>query len=275
MWRNRLYIAAGGILVALCAVLLGSGRGLTLVNLPGLVLVLGGTFVASVIGHSLPAVLALLRRVPRLLRETPQPGLADRDTLLLVAGLYRRGDVRGAERASQGLRDDFLLQGARLALDPYNGAELARVMQWRMRHRQEQDAAEVRILRTMAGFAPAFGMLGTVLGLVSVLGELGPGSVQHMGVAMGFGLLSTLYGLLAANLLLRPLALKLEDRSRRRLSQMGFLLEAVVMLYERQHPLLLGEYLDCGPAGPAAPAAAPALPSAGQGKVRRLAMGRA
>jgi chemotaxis protein MotA len=275
MWRNRFYIAAGSILVALCAVLLGSGHGLTLVNLPGLMLVLGGTFVASVIGHSLPAVLDLWRRVPRLLREIPKPDLTDRDTLLLVAGLYRRGDVRGAERAAQELRDDFLLQGARLALDPYNGAELARVMQWRMRHRQEQDAAEVRILRTMAGFAPAFGMLGTVLGLVSVLGDLGPGGIQHLGLAMGFGLLSTLYGLLAANLLLRPLALKLEDHSRRRLSQMGFLLEAVVMLYERQHPLLLSEYLDCGLTAPAAPAPTQVVPPLGTGKVRRLAIGRA
>jgi chemotaxis protein MotA len=63
---------------------------------------------------------------------------------------------------------------------------------------------------------------------------------------MGFALMSTLYGLLAANLLFRPLALKLEDRSRQRLTRMGFLAEAVLMLFERQHPTVIGEYLDSG-----------------------------
>jgi len=279
MLRNKLYITAGGSLVLLCAIFLWTGQGLTLINLPGLILVLGGTFLSSVIGYSLQPVLDLLRWLPRLLQEPIEPPMPDRDALLQVAGLYRRGDVRNAEQAIQSLQDDFLRQGAHLALDPHNGEELGRILQWRIRRQQEQDAAEARILRTMASFAPAFGMLGTVLGLVSLLDRLGHSDVEQMGVAMGFGLLSTLYGLLAANLLLRPLALKLEDRSRRRLSRMEFLLEAVLMLYERQHPLLLAEYLDANGADTAPPVVPPVktatLAPTASTKVRRLAWGRA
>jgi chemotaxis protein MotA len=75
---------------------------------------------------------------------------------------------------------------------------------------------------------------------------LGGASLQQIGVSMGFALISTLYGLVAANLVFRPLAIKLEDRSRQRLSRMGFLSEAVVMLHERQHPMLVAEYLESG-----------------------------
>ena len=275
MLRNKLYLMAGSALVLLCGIFLWNGRGLTLVNLPGLVLVLGGTFLSSVIGHSLPPVQELLRRLPALLREPLEPTMLDRDALLHIAGLYRRGDVRNAEQAVQALQDDFLRQGAQLALDPHSGEELGRILQWRIRRRQEQDAAEIRIVRTMAGFAPAFGMLGTVLGLVSLLDRLGQSGVAQMGMAMGFGLLSTLYGLLAANLLLRPLALKLEERSRRRLSHMDFLLEAVVMLYERQHPLLLAEYLDSqGQGTTTAPALVPPATVPASHKMQRLAWGR-
>jgi chemotaxis protein MotA len=264
---NRVYVTAGGLLLVLCAAFLFTGQGLTLVNLPGLLLVLGGTFLASVIGHSTAPVVGLLQRIPGLLREPAEARFHDHKPFLLVAGLYRRGDVRGAERAAQSLRDPFLRYGSRLALDPHSGEELARMLQWRLRRQRDEDGAEVRILRTMATFAPAFGMLGTLFGLVSLLDDLGRAGLEQIGVAMGFALMSTLYGMMTSNLLFRPLALKLEDRSRRRLTRMAFLLEALVMLYERQHPVQIGEYLQGElPANP--PPQTPAT-------VTSLALGRA
>jgi chemotaxis protein MotA len=124
------------------------------------------------------------------------------------------------------------------------------MLQWRMRQQKERDNRDIRILRTMATFAPAFGMLGTLLGLVSLLGDLGQSGMEYIGVAMGFALMSTLYGLLAANLLFRPLALKMEDRSRRQLLHMNFLVDAIMMLYERQHPVLIGEFMNSVQPGP-------------------------
>ncbi len=267
---NKLYVAGGAVVLVLCAAVLWSGYDLFFINLPGLIIVLGGTFLASVIGHSPGRVIDLMRRVPALMREPVETDFPDHKPFLLVANCYRRGDIRGAERAGMALSDPFLRGGTRMALDPHNGEELDRMLQWRIRRSKEQDAGEVRILRTMASFAPAFGMLGTLFGLVSLLDGLGSSGLDQIGVAMGFALMSTLYGLLAANLLFRPLALKLEERSRRRLTRMGFLLDALVMLYERRHPVQIAEYLDSaqedGPSADTPPAA---------GNVQRLALGRA
>jgi chemotaxis protein MotA len=246
MTKTRLYIAAGIVSLLLCITLLTTGWGLSLINLPGLVLVLGGTFLASVIGHSSAPVFDLLRRLPQLFRASSRPAFKDFRAFVQVATLCRRGNVRAAERAANGLEDKFLREGALLALDPHSSDELIRMLKWRIRKHKEDDAGEIRILRTMATFAPAFGMLGTLFGLVSLLDELGGASLQQIGVSMGFALISTLYGLVAANLVFRPLAIKLEDRSRQRLSRMGFLSEAVVMLHERQHPMLVAEYLESG-----------------------------
>jgi chemotaxis protein MotA len=246
MSKTKFYIAVGILALALCLTLLSAGWGLSLINLPGLVLVFGGTFLASVIGHSTAAVVDLLRRLPMIFRASPRQAFKDLRPFLQVANLCRRGDVRGAERVAATMQDDFLREGALLALDPHGSAELVRMLKWRVRKYKDEEGNEVRILRTMATFAPAFGMLGTLFGLVSLLDELGVAGLHQIGVAMGFALMSTLYGLMAANLLFRPLALKLEDHSRQRLARMGFLTEAIIMLHERQHPMLISEYLESG-----------------------------
>ncbi len=270
MWRNKTYLLAAGILILACMLILLSGHGLFLINLPGLIIVLGGTFLASIIGHSPERVIGLLKRVPMLIKTPMQIGFPDYKGFLLVANCYRRGDIRRAEQAGAALQDPFLREGARLALDPHNGEDLERMLQWRIRRVKDQDAGEVRILRTMAGFAPAFGMLGSLFGLISLMDELGSSGLGEIGIAMGFALMSTLYGLLLANLLLRPLATKLEEGSRERLTHMGYLLDALVMLYERRHPVQIAEYLDSA-AEPAPPQAAMPRPD----NVSRLAIGRA
>jgi chemotaxis protein MotA len=241
--HRKIYFALTLLGTLVVGVLLFVSLGLSGVNLPGLMLVLGGTLLASVIGHSPGPVLTLLRRVPSLFRETAPVTAIDYKPFLHIAERYRRGDVRGAERAAMAIEDPFLRGGTRLALDPHNGEELGRMLHWRIRQQKEDDNRDIRILRTMATFAPAFGMLGTLFGLVAMLGNLGESGLEYIGVAMGFALMSTLYGLLIANLVFRPLALKLEDRSRQRLLHMNLLVDAIMMLYERQHPMLIGEFM--------------------------------
>lgn len=248
-----LLILLSGVVLVLLGVVLTRIPGLSFINLPGLILVVGGTLVASVIGHGPRPVLDLLRRIPSLFRSGDDGEFVDHQALLQIATLYRRGSVRGAEQTVEALQDPFLKNGARLALDPNSGEELTRMLEWRVRRQKEQDAAEVRIFRTMATFAPAFGLLGTLFGLISLLGQLGASALHDIGLSMGFGLMSTLYGLVTANLVFRPLALKLEDHSRRRLSWLGFLSEALIMLHQRQHPTLIAEYLATGAELPAAP----------------------
>ncbi len=241
--RRKIYFGLTLLGTLGVAVLLWLSLGLNGINLPGLMLVLGGTLLASVIGHSSGPVLTLLRRIPALFREAPTPAAVDYKPFLQIAERYRRGDVRGAERAATAIQDPFLRGGTRLALDPHNGEELGRMLHWRIRQQKEDDNRDIRILRTMATFAPAFGMLGTLFGLVAMLGSLGQSGLEHIGMAMGFALMSTLYGLLIANLVFRPLALKLEDRSRQQLLHMNMLVDAIMMLYERQHPVLIGEFM--------------------------------
>jgi chemotaxis protein MotA len=88
----------------------------------------------------------------------------------------------------------------------------------------------------MAGYAPSLGMFGTLLGLLEMLFGTSNGDISHMGSAMGFAMMTTVYGLVLSNLVLKPLATKLEQRNRRYLTQSIVAMQAVMLLLERQHP---------------------------------------
>jgi chemotaxis protein MotA len=99
-------------------------------------------------------------------------------------------------------------------------------------------------MRTMAVFAPAFGMLGTLFGLIHMLYGLGSSGIAEIGAAMGFAMITTLYGIVAANLFLKPLAMKLERRHQQEYSVNHMLCEALLLVQERRHPSLILDALE-------------------------------
>jgi chemotaxis protein MotA len=106
---------------------------------------------------------------------------------------------------------------------------------------RERLVVPVELLRAMAGYAPTLGMLGTLLGLSQMLFGVGSSDVAGMGASMGFAMTTTVYGLVLANLIFKPLASQVEQRNRRDLTQSVVDLQAVMLLYERQHPEYIRE----------------------------------
>jgi chemotaxis protein MotA len=86
-------------------------------------------------------------------------------------------------------------------------------------------------------------MLGTLLGLSQMLFGVGSNDVASMGASMGFAMTTTVYGLVLANLIFKPLASKVEQRNRRDLTQSIVDLQAVMLLSERQHPEYIREVI--------------------------------
>jgi chemotaxis protein MotA len=86
-------------------------------------------------------------------------------------------------------------------------------------------------------------MLGTLLGLSQMLFGVGTGDVASMGAAMGFAMTTTVYGLVFANLLFKPLAAKIENHNRHELTRCVVDLQAVLLLYERRHPAYIRDMI--------------------------------
>jgi chemotaxis protein MotA len=212
-------------------------------NVPGLLLVLGGTLLATMISQSRRTVFSLLRSLPDKLAEPAE----DRNTVLYLilklGDYYRRADVRAAENIVKALPTSFLKTGLSLVIDRHNKDHLRRILQWPLGKKRDELESEVLILRTMGAYAPAFGMLGTLFGLIRMLYGLGNSQLDNLGMNMGFAMMTTVYGLMAATLIFKPLAVKLERCSKQRLAWLHAQYEAILMIYERHHPQLIEEYL--------------------------------
>jgi chemotaxis protein MotA len=215
-----------------------------LVGISGFFFVIGGTLIASIVSEGYERVEQLLRRLPAHFTERkPSLGL-DEETFLQVATFYRRGSVRQAEMIIKAIEDPYLNLGSQLIVDRCSQKELDRALQWQLSNNLEQKRRRLRILHAMAGFAPAFGMLGTLLGLIRLLFSLGEGGLDVVGAAMGFAMITTVYGLVAANLIIKPMAIKMEQRFREQLAWQKVKHEMLMLLFEKAHAEVIRETLN-------------------------------
>jgi chemotaxis protein MotA len=243
--RRSLIIVCTVLLLAFMITIRVLDSSLALIfDLPSLLVVLGGTLVATMISQSRRAVFSLLCSLPHKLAEPAEERQEILRSLLQLADYYRRSDIRGAETVVKALPASFLQTGLYLVIDRYSKDHLIRILQWHIGKKRAELESEVLLLHTMGNYAPAFGMLGTLFGLIDLLYSLGDSQLDRLGVSMGFAMMTTVYGLIAATLLFKPLAVKLQRHVQQRLAWMYAQYEAVLMIYERQPPHLIKAYLD-------------------------------
>ncbi len=213
------------------------------VNLPGLLVVLGGTLLATLVSRPLSDVYHVLRNLPGMFRSAETKIDREIEALLRVAECRRHSSLRAAEKQVEAIGNEFLRTGLQQVLDRIPRSDLLRLLQWRIAAYRAHQNSEIQIVRTMAAFAPAFGMLGTLFGLVHMLYGLDQAGIAQVGSSMGFAMITTLYGIMAANLFLKPLSIKMEQRANHRLVLLNMLMEGILMVHDSRHPTLIRENL--------------------------------
>ena len=167
----------------------------------------------------------------------------DMDEIVRVSRQYFQGQLTALDDELDKLKNPFLRTGVQLVIDGAPVEDIVELMQWRIARLKAREAAEAQIFRSMAMYAPAFGMLGTLLGLVNMLQGL-QADFQTIGANMAVAMLTTLYGILLANLIFKPIAIKFERRTERRVIQMNMVLEGITLMAQRRSPSFIRLYLE-------------------------------
>src|SRR5690625_5439382 len=107
----------------------------------------------------------------------------------------------------------------KLVIDMTQEEEILELLQWRISRMRAREHAEAQLFRVMASYAPAFGMIGTLIGLVNLMFLLGDGDITAIGQQMALALMTTFYGVLLSNLIFKPVAVKLERRTEQRVDR--------------------------------------------------------
>jgi len=212
-------------------------------NLPGLGIVFAGTLAATFISYPLREVLRVVGLVGVVFRRENTYTRDDIKELVDMARLWFKGDVRAVEKALDQTRNPFLRSGIQLVIANTKEQEIIDLLSWRIARLKAREHAEAQVFHTMATYAPAFGMLGTLVGLVNMLEVMDAGDMAIIGPKMAVALLTTFYGILLANLVFKPFAVKLERRTEERVIAMNMVLEGISLITKRRLPSFIEDTL--------------------------------
>ena len=237
-----------GVIVGLCAscalVFLGvvaGGELLRFISPVGFLLVIGGTVASSLVQfsiHDLQSALASARSALFVQHEST----ADRIRYLI--GISRRVKEEGVlmlEQEAASTPDPFLRLGLEVTVDGQKPEDVKRILQNEMRSANERAWRSVQVWETMGNFAPAMGLIGTLIGLIQMLGALQDAAT--VGPAMSLALVATLYGAISANLLFFPIAGKLRLAAHEKAQIKEVTQEALLSLAASESPVMLEQRL--------------------------------
>lgn len=234
----------GGVVLLVVAVLFTAKDAAVFLNLPGLMIVVGGTLAATLMSFPLRQIVHVFRVFYTVMKRERLYARKDIDEIVRVSRELARADLKGAEAKVGNIQSPFLRTGIQLIVDGTPMPDVLSLLQWRIQRLKAKERAEAKVFRTMAMYAPAFGMAGTLIGLVNMLLDLGEGNMADIGVSMALAMITTFYGIVLANLVFKPLAVKIEERTDRRVAVLSMVLEGVAMLGEKRTPSFIRETLN-------------------------------
>jgi chemotaxis protein MotA len=167
---------------------------------------------------------------------------ADVDTEATILELKQLGHVHrvdgipALERAGTRCRDPFLRAAVTLALDARSESELCEALVGDARRATLDGEAARQVLVTLGKLFPAFGLIGTLIGLVMLMRHLGGAGLAAVGPGLGMAVLTTLYGAVLANVVVLPLSAKLHAYLARRALLMQMIIEGTLLVHRREYP---------------------------------------
>ncbi len=188
------------------------GSPLSFVDLPAILIVFGGTCAIVLTCFSMDEVLHTWRVLLKTIVFSVQDPAEAAIRVLQVAEAARRQGVLSLQSALPALEDEpFLLKGISMVVDGTPGEEVEAILRRDLNATVQRHAKSSGVLRKAAEFFPAMGLIGTLIGLVQMLGRLDDPST--IGPSMATALITTFYGAVMANMVCLPLATKLERNS--------------------------------------------------------------
>ncbi len=234
-----------GILLGVCLVsgpiVMGGAPG-SFIDPGSAMITFGGSIAALLISFPLPKVKAVLAVTKKTLSSGSLEIVPWYTTLIDLATIARRDGILALEERLEGINDDFLKRGLQMIVDGSPADAVRQIMEMEIENMEMRHAIGHDIWKSLGNFAPAFGMIGTLIGLVNMLQNLSDPS--KLGGGMATALITTFYGAFLANLFCIPLQGKLEQRTQEEVHLKKMLLAGILSVQSGDSPRMVGEKLE-------------------------------
>lgn len=226
--------------LVLTAIFLGGGLGI-FIDVPSLLIVVGGTIGAGLINFPLPQMLSAAKVVKKAFLHKPDAPHERIKTMVEFSNKARREGALSLEAELSQVQDKFMASGVQLVVDGQEVSSIESIMSTEIDSLRDRHKSGADIFSTLGGFAPALGLIGTLIGLVQMLQNMDDPS--KIGPSMAVALLTTFYGAVLANLIFNPIAGKLKNRSSEEALLRELTLEGVLAIAAGDNPRLVEQKL--------------------------------
>lgn len=231
-------ISAFGLVVG--AILMGGSLNL-FISIPSFIIVVGGTLGATLINYPLRDVLGVFSVAKNAIFSTNTSIDELVERFIDYANKSRKEGILALESEIKTVKDVFLKKGVQLSIDGLEPQDINDILDTEIEFIRSRHQLGAEIFSTMGAFAPALGMIGTLIGLVQMLQNMDDPST--IGPAMALALLTTFYGSIMANIVCLPLAGKLKTRSKEEMLTKEMTVQGIMSLSNGDNPRILEQKL--------------------------------
>jgi len=233
-----------GIIAGTSFIIIGillSGSLNNFLDAPSVMIVFGGTIASTLIAYPLNKVIGIMNVSRNLFFAKDMNSQNVIKNIIELANIARKEGLLALEEAASSLNDAFLQKGVLLIVDGTDPELVRNIMETEISFVEERHKQGQGIFETMGSLAPAFGMIGTLIGLINMLMALD--DPASLGPNMSVALITTFYGSVLANLLFIPMAHKLKQRSGQEILYKGIMLEGLLSIQAGENPRIIEEKL--------------------------------
>jgi len=230
--------------LVLGTVLIASGIGIEVVafiDIPSFLVVFGGALGGVFICFSIEQMKQFPQVIKKVFYEETHNPLESISSLVSFAEKARREGLLALEDDVEKVEDTFFKKGIQLVVDGTDPDLVRRILETEIDYLESRHSAGKQLLDKMGELAPAFGMVGTLIGLIKMLGKLD--DPNALGPGMALALITTLYGAVLANFIFIPMSTKLANRSEEENLVKYIMLEGLLSIQAGDNPRIVEEKL--------------------------------
>lgn len=228
-------------LVFIIGGILSSGEIKAYIDIPSIIIVLGGTIASTLASFPMEDFLKTSKVIKKAFsyeKISPDDVIQE---IISLANVARKEGLLSLEEYAEKLEDEFLQKGIMLVVDGTDPELVRNIMETELVFLEERHTEGQNIFETMGTYAPAFGMIGTLIGLINMLRHLDDPS--SIGPNMSVALVTTFYGSMLANVVFLPLAQKLKVRSKSEILVKELMVEGLLSIQAGENPRIIEEKL--------------------------------
>ena len=201
----------------------------------------GGTFGAVFVSMPLPAIIGALKSIKGVFLPQKVDHEQVVKDIINYATKARRNGLISLEQEAQSARDPFIKKGISLVVDGIDPQKLRETLEADIMAFEDHTKHSIEFYELAGGFAPTIGIIGAVLGLIHVMGNLSDTSKLGGGIAVAF--VATIYGLLIANVICLPIGTKLKIRMKEEILRRVMILEGLIAIQNGENPHFIEQKL--------------------------------